>query len=304
MPATNVHNVHGIDLDGTFVSQLTSVRAQTGTSPVRVAPAGYDTPLFSGVDSQIHQIDFSSPQIATLLGELGFYGVAYSSPVTLFHKKMSNLGRFEAAGSSVHQTIALAESRGCWSTLSARQGGMASLDCMLCPRWDGTNTPFVAAGSQTLSGTSTAAEVYTLGPVLINGTQWEGLEEMTLSLNPEMRKVVADGENWPRHIGLQRLAPMLALRGYRMEGWTDFTAVATPLTALVVYLRRRQSGTVNYSDAASQHIKLTLAGSGTITVDQSSGGETDDAMLGLNITLEPTDASTVPFTIATASAIT
>jgi len=310
MSVGTMHVVHGINLPtGEFISQLDDATPAVNTDALVAYAAGHPQPLFRAARRQRPALDFTTPQIKTVFDALIAGTTApycrdlSGGNVDFYLKKATDLGVRTAAASSAHIRLRLAQSFLYWTGLRASQDGEAQLTARILPSWDGVNNPIVAAGGLALAGTSTAAEVFTLGPIKINGSFVGGLDDMSLDPGAQVWEKAADGDGWATFIALMQADPVLTFNTVAAEVWTTYALAGTPITALSVYLRRRKPNEGNYADADLQHIKIT-ATAGQLHIDQSRGGINNESSHGLRIGLTaPSDAGSA-FTIATAQAIT
>ncbi len=305
--AMQEHYLHGILLpSGTFISQLTDGSPATNTEELVGRAAGYPDPLFRGIRGQKPEVPFTTPAVAQILGAItggtNNFALDLSAGNTdIGYKQGRNLGVRYDPGSSFHERLRIAKGFLTWNTISVQQEQDATIACRLLAVYDGTNTPIVQLGTGTLTGTPTAAQWYTLGPVVINGSTQDGLQEWSLESGVQINQKGDKGAPWPTYTGVRSTEPVLTLKA---EGkpWGNLGLVGAAITSLSFYLRKKLGNGINVPDGSLSHIKIT-ATNGLILPEDVSGVD-DSAVSTLRIGLQASAAGSDIITITTDAAIT
>jgi len=308
MATPTVHVLHGIQTPTQFYGQVESSTPSPQLQELLATAGNYTQPLFLGVRGAQPQVSFRTPQLATLLAEAGLFGADLTAGnVDVYYRKAVNRGTLIAAATTSHTRLRIAKAMMYLRQISAGHQREAIGDATILATYDGTNAPIVPAGSLALAGTATSAEHFCLGPVSINGSAIDGIDDCTIDLQPTLRTRGDASQPYPTFNGVRSIAPVITLRGAALEPWVNYGLNGIALSALIVYLRKVNtdvgSGNMYVLDATAQHIKFTAA-NGIVHVPQASGGDGSDATTEVKILLRSADSSTACMTVATASAIT
>ncbi len=294
--------LHGVAFPAAYIGQMENAQASGGIEEFVSYSAGHPTPLFATIMGIKPSITFTTSQIATLLGQIGQYGADFSaSTVDLLFRKATQLGTRSALAATDARRFRCNEAMAFWSRISAQQGQIATVDVEVVPIYDGSNAPMIPAGSLAVTGTPAASELFTLGPVTINGTAFDGLQGWSLESGLSLYRAGNDGNIYETHAHIEQSAPVLNIDGLSLAAvWDTFGTAGT--TTFSAYLRKK-AATGNVADGTAVHIKI----SGTLglsTAVQTQGGGNGTATSGVKLTILAADASTDPMTISAASAIT
>lgn len=297
--------LHGLKLaSGLTLTQLTDLGEGLNSEIVRGYSAGHPHPMFTGLSAQAPAFSFSTQQLASLFAACGINGLAQSGNCDLFFRAGKLNDEREALATTAHQRVRATGGYLSWNTVGAAGTAVAEASGSFMPTYDGTNAILVPTGSVAATAiTPAAAEMFKLGPVVINGTVLKGLQSWSLGTNPQITPEFASGIVWPGWCGLEATDPVLTLTTLRKEALVDYGVLGTAISSLVFYLRRIQIGAGPYGDGSSQHIKFTAAG-GMVIYDSTQSGGNQKAAPTIMIRLHSTDSSVLPVTVATAQQIT
>lgn len=295
--------LYGIKLpSGALISELTDATPKPNIEVLTAMCAGDTMPQFLGGHGAKPQIDFSTPQIKTVLDACGMLGYdASAGNLDLHYRSGRKYGTRAATGLRIRMINSLLW----WTQLSARQNGAAEITCSVAPAFDGTNPPMTPAGAVAVPAMSALPqEFYTLGPVSINGYAVAGVEEWSLDLGVKTQMKAADGESYPSWIGVESHSPVLTVKTAALAAWATTGVGGLALTALEFYLRKKKLDNAGCeANGSAVHVKFA-ATKGVVYVEQSSGGAEEPAACTLKVHLRkaaPTDAHAL--TVSTASAI-
>lgn len=263
---------------------------------------------YTAINEQKPMIGFTTTAIAVALAQAGISGVAIDvdTPATLgsleafFHLLVEGGTRAATATKiTINEGILIPR------TLSASQGGVARFSCEAHATYDGTNDPLVLLASQTLpTVTPGVAELFTLGPVQLNGVAVNGVVDVSIDFGIELIVEGSDGEVWPRFVGIMRRQPIISFTtpDAGLLSTLGITGDAQGATDSVVYLRKIAEGGTRELDATAEHIKISVD-EGMVYVEDASASH--GGRYALRCTLLPTfDGTNAVLVISTASAIT
>lgn len=305
MSVATAHYLHGLLLpSAVFISELTDTTPKTNTDFITGFAAGHPQPLFKGVRGQRPDVTFRTPMVATALNAMGLFGYDASGGNTdLYYKKAADFGSRTAAASSAHKRLRATQGLLYWRSLRVSHQQDAELDCRLCLTWDGTNNPIVPAGSTALAGTSVGVEWFTLGPVMVNGSQLPGVQEVSIDLRLNVHERGSDGEIWPTFANIRDCNPIVTVKTLELDPWSALGLAGQPITSLIVYLRKKAANGHNVANATTEHISFT-ATNGIEVPDDIGAGANNEAMTTIPFEIAAPNAAGNVFTISTATAIT
>lgn len=303
MSVSTAHVLHGIVNSSTFLSQIVNARPMTDAQLLVSAPAGLPFPLFAATMGVNPSVPFESTQIKTLLDLTGALTsiVDWTGANTdLYFKKIADEGRRVADASSAHLRCRMSQAALSVDRISAGHNSEAVASCRLLTTYDGSNAPFVQAGSTALSGTPTSAEHFVAGPVSLNTVTIPGVLDISIEFNRDVMMLASDGEIYPTFVAQRVYSPVVTFRVLE-HVWYTYGIIGTALTAATFYLRKvTTDGRV--ANATQEHIAFT-ATAGVIHVDEASGGGNDESVVSVRATLVGSNATTEPIAVDTTAAI-
>ena len=288
---------------GTEITQITDATPAANLEPMQEFASGVPVPLFTGHAGGSPAIDFTTPQIKTLLNELGGDFVIDTSAGNLdldFDKGVQHGYRAGANG----RRFRCAQAMVYLLSIDATHNQRATARVRIVPTWDGSaNPPMQPLAAVTPGGTSVAEEHFTLGPVELNAAQILGVLGWTFDLNPTVTPEGSDGEPYPTAVDMETIAPSLTVRTRSADIWDTVTADGLAIaTSLTWVLRRRERGGINYADTDLQHVVFTAA-KGTLGMDNTSGSLSNKSETQLRAIFESASAAVMPVIFDTAAAL-
>lgn len=313
MGTTNQYYLHGILLNATWVPVVEDLSTESNIELFSKYAGAAVTPSFVGGRLAAPEAKFSTTEIKIILDEctegdgISMKSLAANN-VDLCYRLATSRASRTAIGSGSHIIVRARNSVLFWEQIQGKQGDEATITCRLIPTWDGTNTPLVGLGSQTIAANQNVSAIYTLGLVKLNGSAVDGVQGWTLDNGLDVNIKPSDGETYPRFVGLRRTEPKMTIETPDLAKWVAPGVGGTQLTAFVAYLRKLQPDLVGaYANASAVHVSLTGVDNpcGMMTVENSSGGvANDEASLSLRCDLRRSVVGTThPLTINTAVAI-
>ena len=306
--AVNIDNGGGgSDL---FIDQISNYTLDPAFNRVLIAADGAVDPTYVAVMGQNPKARFTTSALATVLATCGISGLAVAYDVDepgaeMFFQALAEGGTRGGAGTNIKLTVA--QGMLLPRTLSAPHNGVASLELELIATYDADAEtppdPIVIETSQNLSGTAGVSEVYTAGPVYVNGSQVEGVQNITLDFGITEVVVGSDGLVWPTYVAIQSRRPSIRVRTGHIDivNTLGLTGAAQSGTNSVVYLRKVDEGGTRVADATEEHISFTID-EGHIGFDAVSGAHGE--VLGTDVVITPTyDGVAAIMVISTTAAL-
>ncbi len=308
MAVASVGVLHGIINSSTFLSQISNARATTDIQNIIAESAGLPFPVFTGPMSIGPSVSFDCTQIKTILdltnALTGIVDLSGANTDLLF-KATVDLGRRLADNTAGHVRFRMSQAYLSVNQISAGHNSEATASCILGTTYDGSNAPLVAAGSVALTGTPTSATHYVAGPAKLNTVALAGIQDMSIDFGRRLIVLGSDGELYPTFCTCQFYQPTITFR-VLTHVWQTYGIIGTALSgsagALTCYLRK-VSSTGRIVDGTAEHIAFTGT-TGTIQVDEATGGNNDPNMITVRVTLVGASAAAEPIAVDTASMIT
>lgn len=310
MSTTVVYYPHAIYLPGgTVLTLLSDVQAGHNFQDLTEFAAGQAVPQFTGTHQAAPDNRFSSAQVKAILDATTDYNVAkdYSAlgNVDVEYRAGINLGVRKASGGldTFHiRARAASNTMLCWESFTARQGQIVELKCRLVHVFNLASgvDPLVFTNSVALVQVSALPYLFTLGPVKLNGTFLNAVEEVTWNNNIEYEEVTSDGDGFLSYCGIKKFRPTLSIMTRDLANVSTFGTRGTALSALSCFLRKKLQSGINVADATAEHIKLSGT-VGTIKSREAQAGDTTRAQLTVDLMADGPNLN--PFAVSTLSAI-
>jgi hypothetical protein len=313
MSVSKLYTLYAVNLDtetlagsAVLLDQVQSFAISTGLQRIIQRGDGAVDPTYVAIMSQRPMLRFTSTAIATYLGACGIGGTIIDSGtypgLEAWFQKMDE-GGTRASGSS-HLLMTVNEGLLVPRAIQAGQDGVATIDLEAVITYDGTNEPIVLADSQALSGSPATAELFTVGPVNINGSALESIQSITIDFGIGVTVQSGDGQVWPTYAAIMSREPSIRVRTTDATAINTFGLDGTAQSASdsVVFLRKLSEGGTRVADNGSEHISFTID-EGMITVENQDVSQDGVAMADIVIT--PTyDGTAAILVIATDADIT
>jgi len=306
------HDLYGVLINSTLLGGI--IRQEINTNSVhRGEPAsGAINPSVMSVVDQIVGASFATLDIETALGELtgdseyGQFGWTITGDgLSMYgYKHVDGGGR---AGASSHRKYNFVKGLVIPQTLSVSHGGDAVLSYRVFPAYNGSADPVVLTEDQSVPGSITDANRYTLGPCTVGNISLDGLRGLDIDFGIAVEQEPIQSEVWPRVVSIRSAAPVITIRGIDLAWHADSGGI--PLEGLAgthanstIYLRRRKTGGSFYADNEAEHVKFTAAGLITVQNMMSADGRSAaEASLMMSCYH---DGDNLPLSVDTSIAIT
>jgi len=208
--------------------------------------SGAVDPTFVSIGQMQPEITFDATAIKTALaGVGGISGAAMSSDTFYFQRMLAggkrggastNIKVVAVAGIIIPTQIRAAQSRE--ATIGYRAVPVSS---------NGILAPITMTTLQSLeTGQDAANEIYTLGPVTVNGTALPGVDDMTLDFGINLEIIFADGGIYPTFVGIMNRAPFFTVKTFDLDAlasW-DIDGIVQGATDSTIILQNQVEGGV------------------------------------------------------------
>jgi hypothetical protein len=314
MSVTKLYKPYAVNLktatlagSAVLMDQIQNFSIRTGIATALLSGDGAVDPTFVATSTQNPGITFDSTALATILAACGIDGAVIDADgaepgLECWFQAMAD-GGLRASGSS-HLKFTAKKGILIPQAIQASHGGIASMGLVAVLVWDGANDPIVIADNQALSGSPAVGEAFTVGPVTINGTTLEGIQQTTIDPGIKVTSKGGGGEVWPTFVGISSRTPGIVVRT------TDVSVLATlgllgtaqGATDSVVYLRKKApDGAGNVADGTGEHISVTMD-AGKISVSEASVNQDGEGIAEVVFT-PACDGSNPIIAISTSAAI-
>lgn len=248
-------------------------------------PDGNAFDQFAAVLEQSPVFDIETCAVSQALGVCGLSGYTVGAAADLWLQRIAAGGTRMTGTNSTKWTI----SAGLLlpQSISCDQGGVARYSMRL---WgistDGVTAPLVGTGAATMAAPTALDQLFTLGPVKINGTAVGGIQSMTLDFGITPHVVMADGEPYPTFVGIESIRPTIQFSTVHANQALAASLgqfVAQGATDSVVYLRRVAKNGIRVADATLQHVSFSID-DGLITLGATNSTNRQPTSQGFTIT--------------------
>jgi len=269
-------------------------------------PAGHPHPMVIGQQMAQPILEFSTPQLDVVAG-IPITGLAYTADSYLYYKEAATTGASGATARATiqHGRIVISQVLVHWTTITLPNRGQAIANVVVSAVYDGTNNPFVYAGTLALPGNLGSEKEFGCGPasVTIAGPTTVAMEPQDVTINSgvELHKESAGSDLWDTFVGIKTTDPSIDITSISKLSIQNFGLSGIALdgaTGLLAYAR--QTGP-RVSDATASHIKIVALNGDVIP----GRGSTQDGRWAETIRIRPVpaDDSTQPITITSGVAI-
>lgn len=307
-----VATVHFIDMlefpDTTKVAQIKSTQYDPGIRSILLSGANNVHPLFRAHQVQQPVIRLACSQLATLIGQVGLFGTAYTSAVNTYMRKGSAAGPINRA-TTTHQRCAATFCYVHIERVTLEDNGEGTADVVITVGYNGSVEPLVFTGSLALPGNLTHDEVFGVGPCYINNTLVSSIKRAVIEPGVTLIVESSDSVGWPTYIAIQRTEPVITIESTEVTPATGAGVDGIALdgsNGIVVYgrkLTKNHAGNVmRVNNATEEHLKFTGL-YGTYWWSDLSGDDSSIINTSIRAELVSPNDSSVPMTVSTGSAI-
>jgi hypothetical protein len=208
---TDNYTISAFKHSSTLLKGIQSLNVVPGAQLMIGRGSGAVDPSFVGIGQILNEINFDTLAIKTALAGLGGISGAAISNDTFYFQKM--LGDGLRGGALSHIKCVAALGLIVPVRIRAAQGQPAVLSYRAIPRSaDGVTSPFAMTAGQSLEAAQDAiTEVYTLGPVTINGVALEMVSNIDIDFGMEVWTNILDGHIYVTACGVTRRSPNITI---------------------------------------------------------------------------------------------
>jgi hypothetical protein len=232
MATTNVYTLYAVKF-GSMIGQINSWGMDTGTQELVLGSDGAADPTYAAVMGQRPTLTFTTTDIYAALSSFGIDGTAISSGKVALQKLAEGGVRSSSAD---HILLTIANGIVVPTTLNATQGAQATLSYTAhITSSDGTTAPITmtvnnlwSAITSAIGTSSGVANAFTLGPVSINGTTLDGVQNVSVDFGINVFVADSDGQPYPTFASIMTRQPVITFSTYDLELfniWNDAIGV-------------------------------------------------------------------------------
>jgi len=313
MPVSRLHTIYAVNQNTktlaaspVLIDQVGDFRCSPEVREIIQAGDGEVDPSYVAVMGASPRLSFSTTGLAAALGVVGIGGAIIDADGTYpglvaYFQKMEEGG--ERMTGSDHLKMTCKEGILLPRELTAQQEGVAALRLEAVLSYDGTNLPVVIADSQALAGSPAVTEVFTTGPVKVNGTLLESVQSITVEFGIREAVVAGDGEVFPTWVGVQSRVPTIRIRTTDAVALSTFGLTGAAISTTVqAWLRKMDEGVGGrVADGTAEHILFTL-NDGRVRVRDV--GASQDSPAYSEVVCTPRKGAAAILVVSTGSAIT
>lgn len=298
-------NTKTLAVSDVLLDQVSDFRCTPGVRHIIQSGDGNVDPEYAAVMSGSPRFGFSTTGLVDALGVVGIGGAiidadgSYPGLVTFFQKMLEG---GERAPGSVHLQMLAKEGILLPRTLQAAQEGVASLSLDAVLTYDGTNLPILVSNTEALVGSPSISELFTLGPVKINGTLLESVQSSAVEFGLQERLQAGDGDVWPTWAGVHSRNPRLRIRTTDAEALSTLGLTGAAISSSVqVWFRKMDEGVGGrVADVTAEHVLFTIS-EGRAVVREVAATQDQPAMSEVEVVLRKGAGAIM--TVSTGSAI-
>lgn len=300
MPVNTRHRLDKIVIGSSFtVSHIASASSNFNMDVLSISPAGHIAPMSIANLSQNPEITVTTGELDTVLATLPLNGLSTAVDSTLYQKLATDTGTVARVTTS-HTKHLISVVTTYWNSISLPHNQEGTMELVVRPVWDGSTDIIIPSASNALLTSLAAGYRYGAGPVSINGTALQGVQNIEVVSGCQIKNTGASSELWPTSVAIQAVAPVVRITTTDIQLLTrDIEGTAlNGSTGLVFYGRRFGS-----ADASAHHLKF-IGLVGTVHVESESGSNQDDYQCVLRVTLAAGTDLVQPLTYTATTAIT
>lgn len=293
---------------GGQINQIEAHSINPGWETALLAPDGQVDPNFAAIMRGSPVLSFTTSAITRALTAAGISGLAISgTAVDLWFQKYAQGGIRTSGSNSTKYSAAYGLL--CPRTLRCVHNGYATLTYDVWARTNdgGATFPLAVTAAQAMPSITAADQLFTTGPVKINGTALEGIQDLTIDFGLRLVASGGSGCPFPEFIAIDKRQPVITAISTHVDFPTESGMalhVAQGSTDSVAYLRKiaqnGAGGVVRVADATTEHISFTMD-DGIVTIRETRAATGEAA---IEVVLEPSyDGSNAILVVSTAAAI-
>ena len=245
----------------TLITGIQSLGLNPNLEQIISRGSGAVDPTFASVGKIQPEIVFDTTAIKTALAAIGIDGAALSSDVFFFQKLAAGGTR---EGALKNPKITAATGMIIPVTIkAAAPPAEAVLSMRAVPTSaDGAASPLAILADQSLEADQDqVAEVYVLGEVEVNGTELEGVDDLTIDFGIDLLIDYGSGHIYPTFVGIRKRDPIITARTWDLDAFMswDIAGVVQGESDSTVKLQDQTEGGVRGSSPITFTIDAGMA---------------------------------------------
>ena len=288
--ALTVHTISSFVHGSNVINQILSAGFSPNLVQLLEGGSGLVDAGYSGVVGSAPELAFSTSAIKTALADLGgIDGIAIAASNGIFYFQKTTSGGLRA-GATSHVKATIVQGIMVPQSLTIPHQGKATLSYrVVMTSADGAAAPVAFLDSQSLdAGIVTAAELYVLGSVEVNGVTLEGVSQVVINFGVGVWIDGGSGLVYPTHCGVSQRRPTIAIQTRDIAtsvGWGLLGQAQNNTDSVVTLTGLTNGGSLNGSDQITATIDA-----GRMHYTDLSG--VDGERMAGQITITPTSDGT------------
>lgn len=218
--------------NATLIKNIQGYSLSAGLAKILSGGSGAVDPAFVSVGEIRPEFTFDTTAIKSALAGIGGISGDVLTNDTFYFQKMLAGGL--RGGASLHHKGVMATGLIIPVRIRAVQGQQAVISYRVIPTSaDGSATPIAFTALQSLEAAQDIiTEIYTMGPVTLNGVALEGVSEWTIDLGITIWDNIVDGKVYRKECGILTRNPVITITSFdvgTMAGW-DLDGIAQGAT--------------------------------------------------------------------------
>ena len=279
------YDIHGIEYGSNDLGEIRVQQLGRNIERMLGVGSGEVERQMTGVVRSNPAGKFTTQAIGTALGFVGVNGAVIntSNLLTLWRKAFKDGGTRQAAASSLHDKIVIADGLIVPDTLSAAHNSDAALSYNFWAadiNGDGTS-PITVTPLQALTGTTNHDEFYRLGPLTINGTVIDNVQSVDIDFGHNIIVNEGDGKIFPTGIAISQTLPTVRFTTFdaAIVALVGETGLAISASDVIIKLRK-----VNKNAAVSYTVGYQFTvNDGLVQLDDYSGSHAQQGLFSAQV---------------------
>lgn len=261
------HKSFALKLNSSWIGGVTQQQLMAQPNVVAKAVAGSPYPMQSNIHGISGGFRFTSFNVATALGILGWTGLVLGSGVTaeLWEIQWDDVGNMKSG--SVHRKCAIAVGRAIWRTIRASHRNDAMIDIeVFALSSDGSTSPFAWTESQALP-TAVDDARHTLYSCKLGDIDMGCHTDLTIDSGWQIQADACKSNVWDTRLKVAEITPKISVTTLNTElvgssaGKINIQGIAATHANTLIQLRKRIPLLSTFvANITEEHISITSAG--------------------------------------------
>lgn len=270
MPVSTVRKIDSLQFGtgGTVFNGFADSDLSTELQQIIEYAAGQAHPTFVGTREVRPMARVTAHQLGALLVTEGLaLGGKEISNLALFNAAAASTGHGKASRAGSHYRYLMSVALIYWDMVRLSHNGTGTVGLNIMAVYDGTNIPVAYSGATALPAATLPNEYFGAGPCYLNGTQIDGIQDISVSSGYRALVLGADSEPYPSYCGIEQTQPEITVQTTEPIAITTLTGLDGK--ALVAgsggfvaygrkYLRDTAGGLSRVADATTEHLRFEM----------------------------------------------